>query len=156
MTLLYARESSVCGLFAECPRKHNAAVCQITHATPPSARRSRGAAPSTFHTRYNSCQQTPEQSPKPPDPSSLKASIGSAPSAPPEDTRDPEEWLDPPRTTPNPNNPGGIRDTSMSPRTSGTSYASKRRPLMMANAPLHQTISRIGSYDLLMMMSSRN
>ena len=58
-----------------------------------------------------------------------------------------------PRMTLSPNNLGDIRDTSMSPRTSGTSYASRRRPPMMANAPLTQTSSRIGSY---LLMSSRN
>ena len=62
----------------ECPAhtdhiisKHNAA-CQFTHSTIRKA--FKGAAPSTPHTRYNSFQQTPEPSPKPPDPS-LKASV---------------------------------------------------------------------------------
>ena len=117
--------------------------------TPPSARRSRGAVPSTPHTRYDSCQQTPEPSPKPPDPS-LKALV-----LPPRPLLWAQETqrtglMTHPRMTPSPNNPsGGIRDTSMSPRTSGTSYASRRRPPMMANAPLHQTSSRIGSYLLM-------
>ena len=110
---------------------------------PPSARRSRGAVPSTPHTRYKSCQQTPEPSPKPPDPS-LKALV-----LPPRPLLWAQETqitgLTHPRMTPSPNSPCDIRDTSMSPRTSGTSYASRRRPPMMAKAPLHQTSSRIGS-----------
>ena len=119
--------------------------------TPPSARRSRGAVPSTPHTHYDSCQQTPEPSLKPPDPSLKALVLPPRPLLRAQATQ--RNGLTHPRMTLSPNNLGDIRDTSMSPRTSGTSYASRRRPPMMANAPLLQTSSRIGSY---LLMSSRN